>query len=328
MELRQLRYFVAVVDSGSVSRASTIVHVVQPALSQQMSQLEQELEVQLLHRSVRGVKPTPAGQALYSHAKQILKLAEDTPSVVRNSVGEVGGAVKLGLPSSLALVLVGPLIAALEQRYPRVQLEVYESPSSFLAAHLINQQVDLSVLVDDVTLAGIHGEPLLEELLYFVQSRRAPVLAAAHVELAMLAGVPLMLTTQATTLRHLVDRAFQEAGVVPSIKSQASSIQTLLLMVAQGGAGTIVPRSALASHSSADLLQAALIRPLLVRRASLAYSRLAYVGPAAMCVRDVLRDVAEALVASPGWSSVLPLGGPWPDRAEAIAPDDTDSAIP
>lgn len=328
MELRQLRYFVAVVDSGSVSRAAAIVHVVQPALSQQMSQLEQELEVQLLHRSVRGVKPTPAGQALYLHARQLLKLAEDTRRVVRSSVGEVGGAVKLGLPSSLALVLVGPLIAALEQRFPRVQLEVYESPSSFLAAHLINQQVDLSVLVDDVALSGIHGEPLLEELIYFVQSRRAPVLAAAEVELPMLAGVPLMLTTQATTLRHLVDRAFLDAGVVPVIKSQASSIQTLLLMVAQGGAGTIVPRSALASHSSGELLQAALITPRLVRRATLAYSRLAYVSPAALCVRDVLREVVEALVSDPGWNSVQPLGAPAAASGGAIAPGDTASVIP
>lgn len=315
MELRQLRYFVAVVDSGSVSRAASLVHVVQPALSQQMSQLEQELDVQLLHRSVRGVKPTPAGLALYRHAKQLLKLADDAPNVVKNSVEEIGGPVKLGLPSSLALVLVGPLVAALEKRFPRIVLEVYESPSSFLAAHLINQHVDLSVLVDDSALPGVHGEPLLEEALYFVQRRRARVLPAGEVNLSMLADVPLMLTTHATTLRHLVDRAFAEAGVVPVIKAQASSIQTLLLMVAQGAAGTIVPRSALASQASAQELQATIITPRLVRRATLAHSRLAYVSPAAMSVREVLREVVEELVASAEW-----------DRP-AIAADDTDSGI-
>jgi LysR family transcriptional regulator, nitrogen assimilation regulatory protein len=327
MELRQLRYFVAVVESGSVSRAASLVHVVQPALSQQMGQLEQELGVQLLHRSVRGVKATPAGQALYRHAKQLLKLAEDTRTVVGNSVEEVGGPVKLGLPSSLALVLVGPLIAALERRFPRIALEVYESPSSFLSAHLINQQVDLSVLVDDAALPGIQGEPLLDELLYFVQPRRAPVAPTGEVELSMLAGVPLMLTTQATTLRHLVDRSFHEAGVVPNIKAQASSIQTLLLMVAQGGAGTIVPRSALASQACVELLQAALITPRLVRRATLAHSRLAYVSPAAACVREALREVARALVASPDWNSASLLAGEGQPGAGAIAAHDTDSWI-
>lgn len=302
MELRQLRYFVAVVECGSLSRASSLVHIVQPALSQQMGQLEQELGVQLLHRSVRGVKPTLAGQALYRHAQQVLKLADQTRDAVRHSTEEVGGPVKLGLPSSLALALVGPLIAALEDRYPRIGLEVYESPSSYLAAHLINQQVDLSILVDDITLPGIHAEALMEERLYFVQPRTSPVVEAAEVELAMLAGVPLMLTTHATTLRHIVDRAFAEAGVTPVVKAQASSIQTLLLMVAQGGAGTIVPRSALAWHSAADLLQVNLITPLLVRRATLAYSRLGYLSPAASCVREVLREVVEAVVASDSWS--------------------------
>jgi LysR family nitrogen assimilation transcriptional regulator len=321
MELRQLRYFVAIVECGSLSRAASLVHIVQPALSQQMGQLEQELGVQLLHRSVRGVKTTLAGQALYRHAHQILKLAEATSDVVRNAVEEIGGHVKLGLPSSLALVLVGPLIAALEERYPRIVLEVYESPSSYLAAHLINQQVDLSVLVDEITLPGIEAEPLMQESLYFVQPRRSPVVDAGEVRIEALAGVPLMLTTHATTLRHLVDRAFAEAGVRPLVKAQASSIQTLLLMVAQGGAGTIVPRSALAWHSAAAPLEATLLTPSLQRRATLAVSRLGYLSPAASCVQTVLREVADALVASHAWQVYA-----GPERG-AIAPADTGSGI-
>jgi LysR family transcriptional regulator, nitrogen assimilation regulatory protein len=216
-------------------------------------------------------------------------------------------------------VLVGPLIAVLEERFPRIVLEVYESPSSYLAAHLINQQVDLSVLVDDITLPGIHAEPLMDERLYFVQPRRNPVLAGDAVDLQQLAGIPLMLTTQATTLRHLVDRAFAQAGVVASIKAQASSIQTLLVMVAQGGAGTIVPRSALAWHSAADLLQASVITPHLVRRATLAFSRLGYLTPAAAAVREALREVARTLVASEHWE------GPEPGT---IARGDTPSGNP
>jgi LysR family nitrogen assimilation transcriptional regulator len=309
MELRQLRYFIAIVESGSLSRAASLVHIVQPALSQQMGQLEQELGAQLLHRSIRGVKPTVAGQALYEHARQLLKLSDETRDVVQNAGCEVGGPVKLGLPSSLALVLVGPLIAMLEERFPRIALEVYESPSSYLAAHLLNQQVDLSVLVDEVTLPGIHAEMLMEELLYFVQSREAPVHEGTEIELRSLAGVPLILTTRATTLRQLVDRAFAEARITPSVKAQASSTQTLLLMVVQGGAGTIVPRSALAWYSLADTLRAEPISPRLIRRASLAYSRLGYLSPAASCVRELLREVARGVVDSestrqwPGYSS-------------------------
>jgi LysR family nitrogen assimilation transcriptional regulator len=302
MEMRQLRYFVAIVDCGSLSRAAALVHIVQPALSQQMTQLEEELGTQLLHRSVRGVTPTDAGLALYRHAQQILKLAVDTKNVVRASDAGLSGRVRLGLPSSIAMVLVGPLIAALEERFPQIVLEVYESPSTYLAAHLINERVDLSVLVDDVVLPGIEAIPLVDESIYFVQPRRRPLVRAGKsISIAMLASVPLMLTTQVTTLRDLVDRAFAEAGVSPHIKAEASSIHTVLAMVAQGGAGTVIPHSALAWHAAAQLLRQTVVEPRLVRHASLAHSRLNRMPPAAACVHAVLLSVVKDLVRSRRW---------------------------
>ena len=78
------------------------------------------------------------------------------------------------------MVLVGPLSAALEERHPQIVLEVYESPSTFLAAHLINERVELSVLVDDVALPGIEAVPLVDEPLYFVQPRRKPLVRAGR----------------------------------------------------------------------------------------------------------------------------------------------------
>ncbi|SFP28428.1 LysR family transcriptional regulator, nitrogen assimilation regulatory protein [Variovorax sp. PDC80] len=302
MEIRQLRYFVAIVDSGSLSRAAALVHIVQPALSQQMTQLEEELGTQLLQRSVKGVTPTDAGQALYRHAQQILKLAGDTKNVVKASDAGLSGRVRLGLPSSIAMVLVGPLIAALEERHPQIVLEVYESPSTFLAAHLINERVELSVLVDDVALPGIEAVPLVDEPLYFVQPRRKPLVRAGRsIDLPTVASVPLMLTTQVTTLRDLVDRAFAEAGVAPQIKAEASSIHTVLAMVAQGGAGTVIPHSALAWHAAAQLLRQTPIEPQIVRRATLAHSRLNRLQPAAACVHALVVSVVRELVRSRRW---------------------------
>ncbi len=311
MEIRQLRYFVAIVDCGSLSRASALVHIVQPALSQQMTHLEEELGVQLLQRSVKGVTPTDAGLALYRHAQLILshleqaeglKLAVDTKNVVRASDAGLSGRVRLGLPSSIAMVLVGPLIAALEERFPQIVLEVYESPSSYLAAHLINERVDLSVLVDDVVLPGIEAMPLVDESLYFVQPRKALLVRCGKsISVPTLATVPLMLTTSVTTLRLLVDRAFAEAGVVPQIKAEASSVHTVLAMVARGRAGTVIPHSALAWHEAAKLLRYTVIEPRIVRRASIAHSRLNRLAPAAACVHVLLRSVVEELVRSRQW---------------------------
>lgn len=302
MELRQLRYFVAIVDCGSLSRAAALVHIVQPALSQQMTHLEQELGVQLLRRSVKGVTPTDAGLALYRHAQQILKLALDTPNVVRDSDAGLGGRVRLGLPSTIAMVLVGPLIAALEERFPQIVLEVYESPSSYLAAHLVNERVDLSVLVDEVVLPGVEATPLVDELLYFVQARHAPLVRCGkRITVPMLATVPLMLTTKVTSLRLLLDQAFAQAGVVPQIKAEASSAHTVLAMVASGRAGTVITHSALASHEAAGLLRQSVIEPSIVRRASIAHSRLHRMAPATLCVHTLLRSVVEDLVRTRKW---------------------------
>lgn len=303
MELRQLRYFVAVVDCGSLSRAASMVHIVQSALSQQMAQLEDELGVQLLQRSVRGVVATDAGLAFYRHAQQVLRLISDSRDVVRAAGQDLAGRVKLGLPSSIAMILVGPLVAALEARYPQIVLEVYESPSTYLAAHLINEHVDLSVLVDETVLTGIEAEPLVDEALYFVQPRRHPLVRCARsVQLARLADVPLLLTTHATTLRFLVNRAFETAGIAPCVKAEASSVQTVLAMVAQGSAGTIIPHSALAWHASAQWLRYSLIEPRVIRRASLAHSRLNQPSPAAKAVLVVLRSVVEELVRERQWA--------------------------
>ena len=302
MELRQLRYFVAVVDCGSLSRAASMVHIVQSALSQQMAQLEAELGVRLLQRSVKGVAPTDAGLALYRHAQQVLRLVSDTKEVVRASGQELSGRVKLGLPSSIAMILVGPLVAELEKRYPQIVLEVYESPSAYLAAHLINQHVDLSVLVDETVLAGIEAEPLVDEVLYFVQPRKKPLVRHTRtIELARLADVPLLLTTHATTLRLLVDRAFERAGTTPCVKAEASSVQTVLAMVAQGSAGTIVPYSALAWHAAAQWLRHSQLEPRVVRRASLALSRLNQLSPSAKAVLVVIRGVVRDLVRECHW---------------------------
>src|SRR5580704_16071774 len=97
MQFRQLRYFVSIVEAGSFSRAATVVHVAQPALSQQVADLEARLAVELLHRSARGIQPTAAGAILYKEAKVLLQQLDQIPAIVRSTSGEVEGAVNLGI---------------------------------------------------------------------------------------------------------------------------------------------------------------------------------------------------------------------------------------
>jgi len=162
IELRQLRNFTAIVDAGSLTRAAAAVHIAQPAMSQLVAALESEIGVRLLNRTVKGVTPTEQGLALYRHAQVLLKLAAETRNVTLGTGGRVSGRVRIGLPSTIAVILVAPLLKVLKEQFPGILLEVYESPSSYLATQLLEERVDLSILVDETPSSGLLVEPLVD----------------------------------------------------------------------------------------------------------------------------------------------------------------------
>jgi LysR family nitrogen assimilation transcriptional regulator len=306
VEFRQLRYLVAIVDAGSFSKASALLHIAQPALSQQMADLEADLGARLLERSVRGVTPTPAGQAVYRHAQTLLRLREQTRDVAHMAGTAVSGRVRLGLPSSLALILAAPLVSAMRARHPNVSLELHENPSAYLAAQLLDERVDLSLLVDEDQVNGLAIRPLLNERIFYAQaaSRPAPT-RRRSVELGTLAGQPMMLTTRATTLRRLIDGACAAAGITLDVQTEASSIQTLLTVVAEGQLCTLVPYSALSWHPATRNLRIWEVTPQVLRPASIAWSRSAPLTLAAETVRDTVGDVIAELVNSGAWRGAV-----------------------
>lgn len=120
MQLRHLRYFVRIVEAGSFSRAATLIHVAQPALSQQIAELGEKLGLSLLQRSARGVRPTVAGEVLYREASSILRQMEQLPGIVRSSSGEAVGTVGLGMSSTLAASLAGQIVDVCRAGLPKV----------------------------------------------------------------------------------------------------------------------------------------------------------------------------------------------------------------
>ena len=136
MELRQLRYFVAIADSGSVTKAAERVFVAQSALSHQLAQLEAELGVSLFERSRRGVGLTEAGQRFFPHAVSILRQAEEAVASARSTRQEPEGPVVFGLPHSASSALALPLMREVRQRFPRVTLELTEELTGNLSRQL------------------------------------------------------------------------------------------------------------------------------------------------------------------------------------------------
>ena len=302
LDFRQLRYFVEIVDAGSLTRAAGSLHIAQSALSQQMARLEDSVGVCLLTRSVKGVVATDAGHAVYRHAQTILKLEAQTRDVAQSVGVHVSGRVRVGLPSSIAMILAAPMLNEVQKRYPGILVELYESPSTYLAAQLFDERVDLSVIVDKSPPPGLVVMALVDESLYFVQARLPKKPPKTPVKLADLEGLPMILTTRATTLRHVVDAAFNAAGVTPQVQAEASSIQTLLTVLAQGKLATLIPFSALSWHAATRVLTHRPLEPVVLRRACLAWSRSAAMTQATQCVRSVIVDVVREMVLSGRWS--------------------------
>ena len=149
MQFRQLRYFVKIVEAGSFSRAATLIHVAQPALSQQIHELEDRLGVMLLQRSARGVSPTAAGEVLFREATSILHQLDKLPTVVRSTSGEAEGAVKVGLASSVAPILIGPLLERVKTTLPKVNLKLSDDDSGTLQAGVAASSFDMAVVYEE-----------------------------------------------------------------------------------------------------------------------------------------------------------------------------------
>ena len=144
MDLRQLRYFAQIVESGSLSKASRLLYVAQPALSQQLAKLEGEVGKALLVRSPTGVAPTEHGLALYHHARFVLRQMDQAMSIARQGSGAVQGMVSVGLPATTVGALGLPLVRRVRERYPSIMLNVVEGMSGHLAQMMRVGKLDLA----------------------------------------------------------------------------------------------------------------------------------------------------------------------------------------
>jgi LysR family transcriptional regulator, regulatory protein for tcuABC len=300
MELRQLRYFVRVVELGSMGRAAADLGVVTSALSQQISRLEGELSTRLLQRMSTGVLPTEAGLAFLRQAQLALRHADDAAVAARQA--RLSGHVSLGLSSSTSAVLAMPLLAAMRERYPSVRLHLVESLSGNLAAMLNARQLDLAVLFETESARRWSVMPLLDEKLYVIGARGlAGMPKGPRVRLARLGHLPLVLPSGTHGLRAVVNAAFTHARCEPRVVLEVDGLAVLMDAVRAGIGATVQPAAA-ASRVPAEALTLVEIADRGVRRrnllASLSDDEL---SPAALAARVTLRDVATALVAQGHW---------------------------
>lgn len=163
MNLRRLKYFVKIVDIGSLTQAAEVLHIAQPALSQQVATLEGEMDQQLLIRTKRGVTPTEAGKILYTHARTILRQCEQAQLAVNNVGQTLRGQVSIGLaPGTAASAITMPLLQTVRNELPEVMVYLQESSGTALNDKLLAGQLDMAVLYERFA-GGRHRQPAAAE---------------------------------------------------------------------------------------------------------------------------------------------------------------------
>ena len=176
MDLRQLRYFVAVAERGGFGAAASALNVAQSALSRHIKQLEHELGGKLLERGARGVSVTESGKLLLARGRWLLGAFDDIKAEVRTENREPSGTVRLGAPSSLADILYAPLAKIFVERFPRVRLEMSEGLTEALCDRLLRADLDIGIVTMPQPNDHLNFETLVIEQVFLIGPPRDPLL--------------------------------------------------------------------------------------------------------------------------------------------------------
>lgn len=248
MELRHLRYFVAVADEGHITRAAERLGIQQPPLSQQIQALERELDAQLFRRKPRGVELTPAGRALYDEARAILARAEEAVAATRRAAQGEAGRIGIGFTSSASFhPFVPRAIRAFREAHPLVALALEESGTIELVEALRARAIDAAFVRSPVgESADLSVEPLFDEPMVAALPSGHPLSGVANMlPLAALAGEGFILYRRPVGpgLHDAIIAACDRAGFSPKIGQEAPRMLSTLSLVAAGLGVTVVPAS-------------------------------------------------------------------------------------
>lgn len=298
MDIRQLRYFLHVAELQSLSRAAAQLRVAQPALTRQIKGLEEELGVLLLRRHGWGVTPTPAGQILMNHARQLVQDIDAARDAVQAYQAEPSGPLSFGVPSSLSHAVLPGLAVRLRQRAPRVRLRLADGFSGTIHDWLIQGRLDLAVLYDTKLTEGLIATPLMQEemLLIGPVGRFHPGQAMG---LADAARLDLALPARPHRLRLLFDQALAEQDLACTPVLELDALPALIELARLGAACTLLPRSAV--QSQIDQVSLCPLTPAIHRRLVLARPQGRLPTPATVALEQELFALLHRGADCMGW---------------------------
>jgi DNA-binding transcriptional LysR family regulator len=249
IELRQLRYFVAVAEEMHFGRAAARLHMTQPPLSQTIQALEAALGTPLFARTSRSVTLTPAGTALLPEAQRLLQQAQALPALARRAAGGESGRLSLAFVSTADYSVLPPFLHEFREHYPQVRIDLREATSDVQLEDLANGRIDVGLLIPpipDKLKADLDYAPVLKEPLVLAAPRGIKSLRGkSAVALETVSGLPLIIFPRriAPAFHDAILTCFRDAGLTPHIGQEAIQMQTIVGLVSAGMGIALVPQS-------------------------------------------------------------------------------------
>jgi DNA-binding transcriptional LysR family regulator len=242
MDDRRLRYFLAIVDEGSVTHAAERLRVAQPSLSQALRAFESELDVELFHRVGRGLRLSSAGEALVGPARQILRAMDEARNAISGVVELKTGTLEIAALATLAVDPMATLIGRFRERHPGVQIRMLEPESADGVRSLVRDGA-CELGAAHLPLPGdqLTTHPLGDQELLFVFPPQAAPESERPLGARELARTPLVVSPPGTSTRMLLEQALAAVGVTPQIAVQTAAREAIVPLVLAGAGAALLP---------------------------------------------------------------------------------------
>jgi LysR family hydrogen peroxide-inducible transcriptional activator len=296
MELHQLRYFLAIVKTGSFSRAAESCHIAQPSLSQQILKLESELGERLFERKARSVHLTSAGEMFQERATKVLYELREAHREVRDAGGTPRGQVHLSALPTIAPYLLPKIIRGFARRCPDVAAIVHEETTDRAVRALENDEIDLALVSLPVISSRLETRALFREELLLVLPKRHPLLRKRTLSAVDLEPEKFIFMAETHCLGAQTLQFCNAKGFTPQISCRSAQMETVQALVAAGVGISMAP--AMARASSARVSYRSLGEPRPARTIALLWKKSRHLSRAAVELRDYIQNTVGRLHAA------------------------------
>lgn len=295
MNLRDLRYLIAAADTEHFGKAAERCHVSQPTLSAQIRKLEETLGVALFERSHRSVALTETGREVAAHARRVLEEVRRMEALAESRQDPLAGELRIGIIPTLCAYLLPHLLPPLERCCPALRPIVFEETTASLLQRLRGHEIDAALLATRHDEDDLVCESLFDERLWVALARGHPLAARERIERSALDGVELLTLAEGHCLADRVRELCSVSSAPRFADLRATSLETLLQLVAAGEAATLVPELAVPHAARGETLA---FRPFALedgyRRIRLLYRRSSSRREALVALGEAVKEAARA----------------------------------